>query len=581
MILGRKKHNRNGRITVIIIGYFLFFSLIVWRLFELQIVNKNYYRDIAGKTHEILMDLAAERGEIYIKENFGDKENIFPLVINKNFYRLYAAPKEIEDAEATFEKINSVLKFEKNAEEISLRLKKKNDPYEPIAEKVSPEQAREIEKLNLAGMYLLPVKYRFLTEKNFSGQVLGFVRQNEKITEGQYGLEGYFDDELSGKQGLLKATKDALGFMLTIGERHLEEPEDGDTVVLTIDRSVQNKSCQEIKAAVEYYEAKDGTVIVMSPDGALLSMCSWPDFDSENYNGVDDINIYNNPAIFYPYEPGSVFKPITMAMGLDLGLITPETKYVDTGSAQVGEFTIHNSDMQAHGEQTMTQVIEKSLNTGAIFVADKVGKKNFIRYSEDFGFGQKTGITLDSEMPGDISNLKKKGPAYVQTASYGQGIAATPVQLIAAFGAIANDGKLTRPYIVDSFIKPNGETVKNQPQELRQVIKSSTAHLVQGMMVAAVKSGYSEKAAIAGYSVAGKTGTAQVASGEGGYGENTIHSFIGFAPVDDPAFVMLIKLTYPKKVKHASDTIAPIFSEIGGFVLNYYQIAPDEPVKGN
>lgn len=573
----RNKEFRQGRIIVLIVGFFLFGLILIWRLFVLQILNQNLYEKLASEKQGFEKNLFPKRGIIYVKErNEAGQEVIFPLVTNKEYNLIYAVPKEINNTKEVIDKIVPILGLKEDEwQEVLARINKKDDPYEPIKHKATIDEVEAVKKLNLAGIYFVPETFRYYADKSFGGHVLGFVSQAEDRKFGQYGIEGYFEKELSGKPGLLKATKDALGSLITIGERSIKKAEDGQSIVLTIDRVIQAKVCQRLKEVADWFKAEQGTIIIMQPKtGAIIAMCSVPDFDPENYNEVEDINHFNNPATFYPYEPGSVFKPITMAIGLELGKVTPETTYIDEGKIKIGPFTVRNADLKTHGEQTMTQVLEKSLNTGAIFVADKIGKRDFKKYVKDFGFGELTGITLDTEMPGDISSLDRRGEIYTLTASYGQGITVTPLQLITAFAAIANDGKLVKPYIVDEIIKPSGETTKTQTQEIRQVITPSTARILQGMMVSVVKNGYGKKAAIENYLVAGKTGTAQVADPGGGYGSKTIHTFVGFTPVDDPAFVMLIKLNNPQGVRFASDTVTPIFSEIGQFVLNYYQIPP-------
>jgi len=576
--VSRNQKLRAGRIIILSSVLFLFGFVLIWRLFVLQILNKSEYREIASSKHEVSRYLYPKRGTIYVKEkDEAGLDVLYPLVGNKEYYIVYAVPTEVLDKKEVIDKLTPILDFEEEEwKEILSRLSRKNDPYEPIKHKVGIEDIEIIEKLNLAGIYYAPETYRYYTDKSFGGHILGFVSSDEEKKYGQYGIEGYFEKELSGEIGILKSTKDALGSLITLGKRSITKEEDGSDIVLTVDRIIQSKVCQTLKDAVEWFKAEQGTIIIMQPKtGAIISMCSAPDFDPENYSETKDINHFNNPSIFYPYEPGSVFKPITMVMGLEaLEDFTPETTYIDEGEIKIGPYTVRNADLQAHGEQTMTQVLEKSLNTGAIHIADKVGKKDFKKYVENFGFGKTYGIRLDGERAGDISSLDKKGEIYTLTASYGQGITVTPLQLISAFSAIANDGKLVKPYIVDEIRKPDGEIIKIQVEEIKQVINPTTARLLQGMLVSVVKNGYGEKAAIENYIVGGKTGTAQVASPTGGYGAKTIHTFVGFAPIDDPVFAMLIKLDNPQGVRFASDSVTPLFSEIGQFVLNYYQIPP-------
>jgi len=579
MVSVAKRFTDNGiekesRITILTVVIFLFGLIIIGRLFTLQILQNSFYSLLATEKHEIYRDLFPQRGSIYVHEG-GD---LYPLVTNKDYYLVYAEPIKIKSPNTVIDKITPILGLEEEEWKALLpKLAQNDDPYEPIKHKVSPEQVEQIESLGLEGIGFLPETYRYYPEKSIGGHIFGFVGFQSDERVGQYGLEGYFNQELSGKSGLLKSVKDALGSLVTIGPRSIQSAEDGVDLVLTIDRQVQFFACQKLKEFFDYFQSEKGSVIIMEPKtGAIIAMCSLPDFNPEYYNEVEDINYLNNPAIFYDYEPGSVFKPITMAAALELGEIEPDTTYEDTGEVKVGPFTIRNFDNQAHGIKTMTEVLELSLNTGAMFAAEKIGKDNFREFVEAFGFGQPTGLTLDKEVAGDISPLRKRGDVYYLTASFGQGITVTPLQLITAFSAIANQGKLVKPYIVSEIIKSNGEIIKTEPQAVRQVIAPKTATLLTAMLTSTVERSYDKKARVDGYYIAGKTGTASVPSPRGGYSNETIHTFVGFGPVSNPRFVMLTKLDKNKTGPgFASDTVTFLFSQIAEFLLNYYQIPPD------
>jgi cell division protein FtsI/penicillin-binding protein 2 len=263
-----------------------------------------------------------------------------------------------------------------------------------------------------------------------------------------------------------------------------------------------------------------------------------------------------------------------MAAAIDTDKVLPDSTYIDEGFVKYGQFTIKNSDGKANGVPPMTQVLEKSLNTGAIYVEEKLGNDLFRQYVRNFGFGQKTGVELGMEAPGDISSLDKKGDIYSATASYGQGITATPLQIVSAFAAIANGGNLMKAYLVDEINKSDGAKIKTEPKIVRRVINERTATLTSGMLVSVVENGHGKRAGVPGYYVAGKTGTAQVHKSNGpGYEENiTIGSFVGFAPVEDPRFAMIVKIDHPRDVQWAESSAAPIFGEIAKFLLNYYQV---------
>ncbi len=564
---------RNKRITILTVVVFLFVLAIVARLFILQVLQYPLYSLLASEKHEIYKSLFPQRGSIYTREN----TKLYPLVTNKDYYLVYAEPSKVDSPNKIVDKLTPILGLKTDEWKALLtKLSDKTDPYEPIKHKVSSEQVQEIKNLDLDGIGFSVETYRYYPEKSLGGHIFGFVGFQDDKKAGQYGLEGYFDKELSGKVGIIKSVKDALGSLIAVGTRSVQPAENGDDLVLTIDRQVQFFACQKLKGIYEQLKAESGTIIIMEPKtGAIIAMCSFPDFNPETYGQVTDINYFNNPATFYDYEPGSVFKPITMAAALDLGKISPSTQYEDTGSLKIGPFTVKNFDGLAHGVKTMTEVLELSLNTGAMFAADLTGKDNFKKYVEDFGFGKSTNITLNSEVPGDISSLNKRGEVYYLTASFGQGITATPIQLAAAYSAIANSGKLVAPYIVSEIIYPDGQVQKTQPKEIKQVISPKTAALLSGMLVSVLEKGYDRKAAVSGYYLAGKTGTAQVAAANGGYSNKTIHTFIGFGPSKNPKFTILLKLNNPQGISFASDSLGPVFRQISEYLLNYYQIPPE------
>ena len=307
-------------------------------------------------------------------------------------------------------------------------------------------------------------------------------------------------------------------------------------------------------------------------------MAQEPSFDLNQFSSVEDASFYRNSLISDSYECGSVFKPFTMAAGLDSGKISPETTYYDSGSVVEAGFEIKNSDLKANGQQTMTNVIEKSLNTGVIFVEKQLGNDNFLRYVEKFGFGQLAEIDLPNEAKGNISNLKTNRNIEFFTAAFGQGITVTPLQLVTAYAAIANGGNLFYPQILEYRQTPQGEKISQKSRLRRKVISDQAARQVALMMESNVVNGHGKLAAVPGFRVAGKTGTAQIPDKEkGGYLEDaTIGSFAGFAPVEDPRFAMLVVIDNPRDVQWAESTAGPVFGELAKFILEYYGVQPTE-----
>ena len=408
---------------------------------------------------------------------------------------------------------------------------------------------------------------------------MGFVGKDEQGNDiGRYGVEGYWNSEIAGSGGFLEGVRSAKGRWIPLAGRLFKPATDGSDMKLTIDRTIQFKACEYLRQYKEEYGAQSATLIIMEPQtGAIRAMCNAPDFDPNQYGTVETADIYNNAAIFTAYEPGSIFKPVGMAGAINDAIVKPESVFHDSGSVVDLCITpITNAQNKTYGDQTMTGVLENSINTGMVYVVRQLGKERFVKYVQDFGFGLKTGIELDTEVGGTIDTLSiKKGndvDCYAATASFGQGITVTPLQITSAYAAIANGGKLMKPYIVEELRYPDGTVKRTKPEEVRQVVSKRASALVSSMLVSVVEKGFDRGGKVEGYYLAGKTGTAQIA-GPGGYTDETNHSFVGFGPVDNPKFVVFIKFEKPRRA-FASLTTAPVFARISKFMLDYYQIPP-------
>ena len=562
---------KNWRIGIAFLFICAISAGIIFRLFSLQIIDYKFYSIKAKNQHEFSRTLNPRRGSIFMKDRFGD---VYPLAINKDYGAVYVIPNEITDKENTAEKLSQILNVDK--EIILNRISKKDDPYEPIKSKISDEELAVIKNETITGVYLSTKESRFYPYEDAASNLVGFVNAPDNEFIGQYGLEKFYDEELAGKKGRLIAEKGIGDAIIFTGERDYEPMIDGTDLILTLDPNVQFKAEEILKNAAEKWQAERGSVIISDPKtGAIKAMANWPSFDLNEYSKVKDINIFLNPAVQNIFEPGSVIKTITMATGLDIGVVSPDTKYIDEGFVKIGGYKIMNFDNLAHGEKTMREVLELSLNTGVVFVQKKIPKPVFKDYFEKFGFSEKTGIDLPGEVTGNILNLNTNRDINYATASFGQGIAITPVQLIVAIGALANQGKIMKPFVVDEFKLPDGKTIKTQPQEIRQVISSNTAAKIASIMTDVVKNGFDKRAGVEGYMVAGKTGTAQIPDGKGGYSDEFIHSFVGFAPAFDARFAVLIKLEKPKGNRFASNTLSSFFGELMNYLVSYYEIPPD------
>ncbi len=577
MVRARRKSEPwyQNRLGVLRFGFGVFAAILIGRLFILQIVHHTFYEALAQDQHQFSQQLYPERGDILVHDQQSSTGN-YPLATNRTLNLLYAVPKDITDPQAVADKLQGLVNLD--PETLLARLDKPNDLYEPIQHSMTDEQRQQIEALKIDGLKFDDESTRYYPEKNIGAQMIGFLGNDGEQKVGQYGIEGAFEDTLAGQRGEITAEKDASGQLIATAAQVWQPAIDGSNVLLTIDRTIQFEACRKLDEAVKKHGADSGAVIIMNPKtGAILAMCSAPDYDPNNYGSVKDSSVYLNQATQVPYEPGSVFKPITMTAALNEGAITPETTYQDSGEVKIDSYTIRNSDLKAHGLQSMTEVLEKSLNTGAIFAMRQVGPSTFERYLQAFGFGQLSGIEVD-ERAGNISTLSTGREIYAATASYGQGITVTPLQLIDAYAAMANGGKLMRPYLVDRVIHPDGTEEVTAPRTIRTVMTPQTSATVSAMMVRVVQNGHGKAAGVPGYFIAGKTGTAQIPDPKtGGYDPHyTIGTFAGFGPVEDPQFVMVTKLVRPRDVQFAESTAAPLFGELAKFVLLHLGVAPSQ-----
>ncbi len=567
-----KMNSQNSHLYVLM---FLFFSLgatIIGRLFYIQVNQYNHYKELADLQQIDEEDLKAERGEIF----FSDESTV--LATNIGTKKVFIVPREIKNIEKTSEILADVLKMEKA--DVFEKASQIDDPW--IFLKEIP--AIEGEKIkNIAGVHFESYLERFYPRERMASHVLGFYNKENK---GQYGIEQYWQEELRGVDGYRKGVKDAKGkFILPLTK--IQEPVDGNDLILTLDPNIQLFLEIKTKEIFEKYAPRNATIIVLAPKtGEVLGMASLPNFDPNNYEEKENISVFKNPAIL-AYEPGSIFKPFTAAMAIEEKKVTPQTTYYDSGEIKIGSHTIRNSDLKSHGTQTMTNVIELSLNTGAVFMQQQVGNDKFLDYVKKFGFGTKTGIDLSGEETGSIANIlhPQSGDGAIEyaNASFGQGISATPIQILTAFTAIANQGQMVKPHLVKKIIHSSDGTEEEiETEVIGQVISAETASRVTAMMVSAVKNGYGKKAEVEGYLIAGKTGTAQASwsylgENKGGYSSFFIQSFVDFAPAFDPAFIFILKMDAPTKgPQFSSDSLGPFAQEINEYLFNYLGIPPEE-----
>lgn len=568
-----------GRLLVV--GGFLglLFFFVGARLFQLQVVEGKTYKLLASDQHETQAKLVAKRGTIYTQDRYD--QSLHPIVKDRDAWQVFYLKREFKPELATSTAESLSLLLGSSSTELLTLFQSPTATYSVLAREVDQELNDKIKQAKIPGIGTTKILARYYPEKGMGGHVLGFVGTDDKgVRTGKYGIESAMNKELSGAPGSFSIERDARGRRLSIGTADVQYAKDGDDIVLTIDRTIQYETCRKAANAVAEFQADSATIIVMDPKtGAIWSMCSAPDYDPSNVRGIQDISLLNNPATFVEFEPGSTFKAFTLAAGIDAEKITPNTTYEDKGEEKIDTFTIRNSDKLAHGTQTMAQVLEKSLNTGTIFVQRQLGKDLFRTYIQRFGFGKKTGIEVSAEADGNIKPLEKKGAIFAATGSFGQGIAVTPIQMVQGYGALANNGVMMKPYLIKEIQHRDGTKTEIKPSIIGEPISSRAARLIGGILVGVVERGHGKRAGVPGYYVAGKTGTAQIPDPRGGYLEGaTIGNFAGYAPVENPRFVMYVKIVKPRTVQFAESSAAPVFGDMAAFLLNYLQVPTERPI---
>jgi cell division protein FtsI (penicillin-binding protein 3) len=542
------------------------------RLAQLQIASHGHYAVEAEDEHMGVEKIYPPRGAILDR-------NGYPLALTLDTYDIYINRKVWQDEKLAAdgaEALSSVLG--KSPQDIRAALGAETDGDALVAGSVGYDAGRKIIEMGLPGVKATATIVRFHPEGDLASALLGFVGRDQT---GLAGLESDLQDELGGSAGTLYFERDSMGNPIPFGYRQLTQSKPASDVRLTIDRYIQEASEQALDAAIEKNGATGGSIIVMEPKtGAILAMASRPSFKLSQLDLTDEtkMELYRNRAVTDLYEPGSVMKVVTMATALDLGLVTPDTTYEDTGMAYVGGYAIENWDFSVNGTTTMTQLLQKSLNTGAVWVSQKIGPERFYEYVKRFGFGEVTGVGLGGEATGTVRTSDDADwyPSDLATNSFGQGISVTPLQMITAVAAIANGGNLMRPYIVEDVVGPDGDH-RTQPQVVRRVISESTSRTLTAMLNDVVEGVPSHGARVQGYHVAGKTGTSFI-SVPGGYApDRVITSFVGFAPVSDPRMIVLVKIDEPQGERLGGTVAAPVFAELAPKILSYLGVPPDAP----
>ncbi|NCT55889.1 penicillin-binding protein 2 [bacterium] len=570
-----------SRIRYIFLFLLSLFFLVIVKLFVTQVVHRNYWVKIATAQHKGVHKIQAQRGEIYTSDGF-------PIALSGYTYELYIDPSLSDVSSEELQKVFDVVykDFPKESS-LSLEDKKvywanalmnKNLRFYSLEKQISSTLKQELQNLQIKGLGFLPVPTRTYPNLESYSHILGFVGNDESGQDkGYFGLEGYYDGDLKGVDGFVTQESSAGGSPILFGEYSSYSAIQGGNLHLTLDRVMQNMSFNALKTSVEKFGASSGTVVIVNPKtGAILSLVNYPTYSPLNYSYYysNDPDIFVNKAISATYEPGSVIKALTVSAALDSGAVNTDTTVLDSGPVDFSGYIVDNWDKKHHGEISISQVLQLSNNIGAAKVGGLAGRESLHKYFKLFGIGEKLGVDLEGEESGTFSDSAGWYDIDLAAAAFGQGMSTTPLQVVMAFSAIANDGVLMRPYLVERIDK-NGKILENKPTQIQRVMSSKTANSMNMLLTEAVSGGEAKYFVSKKYNVAGKTGTAQIAENGVYLDDKSNATFVGFLP-SYKDFVMLVKLERPTSSIYASETAVPLWMEISEGVAGYLGLPPDK-----
>ena len=561
--------------TRVIYFFILAASLVlIGKLFLIQIVHSESFKSQADRQYYSPAEKIYERGTIYFTRKDGQ---LVSSALQTSGYKLVINPSKLLNIDDTLAKLKSVVALDE--EEFILKAQKINDPHEEIAQQLTKEEADKISALKIAGVSLRDQKWRFYPGGKLASQTLGFVAFKENDLEGRYGLERQYNNELSRDKDNPYVNFFAEVFSNINDTIFSDQPKRGD-IVTSIEPEVQSFLEKTLETTKEKYSIDTIGGIIMHPQtGAIYALSTKPDFDPNNFSKVKNVATFSNPLVENVFEFGSVVKPLVMAGGLQEGVVTAATTYDDRGSVWIEDKEIFNFDKKGRGVVSMQEVLGQSLNTGMVFVEQKLGKVKFLEYLLSFGIKEKTGIDLPNETSALMSNLIKS-PRELEyaNAAFGQGIAFTPIELVRALASLGNDGKLVVPHIATK-IKYNSGIEKEIKYEMKDTmigkeVSEEITRMLVNIMDKSIEGGARK---LEHYSIAVKTGTAQIANTEGGgyYVGRNMHSFFGYFPAYDPQFIVFLYAVNPKGVPYALQTWISPFMDITKFLINYYEVPPD------
>lgn len=569
-----QKMRSDYRAYLVVIIWSIVVLVILGRVFYVQVISHEYYASLGDKQYVSSSGNTFERGSIFFSQY---RKDPVPAAQLRSTYRIAIDPIQIVDKEGVYEILARYFPLDKTA--FIERASKEDDPYEEIAKDISPETVAEIRKEKIKGLTFVKENKRAYPQESIGAKVVGFVGNDGVKIKGQYGLERYYEDVLA-RTGAYQNINFFAELFADIEQTTVSniDGREGD-ILLTVDVEAEralHAILEETKK--EWSSDTIGGIVMDQKTGAIVAMDALPSYDPNIYAQVEDASFFSNQNISGVYEMGSIIKPLTVAAALDAGVVTEDTTYTDTGFRDLNGYKVRNYDGQARGPNTHIQtILDKSLNVGIVFLVEKLGIKTFQDYFKKFGIGDETGIDLPQEASGLTKNLDSSVFVDSATAGFGQGIAITPIQTIRALGVLGNGGYLVSPHIVDSILYQDGTVKKIVQDPSPQVISREASETITRMLVhvvdTALKNGTYK---MDRYSIAAKTGTAQIPKPGGGYYDDRyLHSFFGYFPAYEPRYIIFLYHTYPKGAEYASATLTDPFFKMVKFLISYYEIPPD------
>lgn len=557
------------RLKVVVGGVLFGFLVLLGRFTQLQVLSGAAYTTLADAQQVRQEQKRLKRGDIF----FHHKNEEVLAATERVEYTLALAPAKIENDDAVYQHLNAFAPMTREA--FAALVRDKNDPFVPIRDHITVTERDRIAKDAPKGIVFTDAEQRYYPGGELAAHVLGFFGETKDGKHGRYGIEQYYDSTL--QEGV--ATEGSWWSKIIDTSKWYHAG--GKDIVLTIDVGAQQKSEQVLDELMERTQGTAGGVMVYEPStGKILAMAARPVFNPNTYYETKNIRAFVNPLVQNTYELGSVFKPLTMVMAIDAHAVTPETTYNDKGFVVVDTAKIKNFDSKGRGVIPMQRILAESLNTGAVFLAERMGKTTFASYINTLKLKERTGVDLAGEVAGNFSNMEGS-PRFIETAtaSFGQGTGLTVVGLTAALGTIANHGELMTPYVVDEVRGSFGAIEERAPKSRGQVFSPASAEAVTRMLVKVVdESDALKSATIPGYTQAIKTGTAQIAEkGGGGYKDGYLHSFFGYAPAYQPRFLVFLYVERPQGYQYANQSLTSSYATMMKFLLSYYEVEPDRP----